>query len=932
MNRKTNIIASVTIYSTRFSLAIGLMPTLNQIIRRDFKHCLHIETNSKVDHTHTRIPDIGRSAGGKFDFSSDYDRFLEAYIEHVIKRGEEEYMTEKQLQVGPVLVDLDFKYPPKFSRQHNSFTIVQIIETYVNALKRLLEFPAHAEFDVYVFERDDVVKKDSLTKDGIHLLFGLSMHRNDQISLRNEVLSNISVEIPHTTNEWSDIIDYAITRGSSPWQMYGSRKPSCDPYMLTYRYRVEIENGVDKLSLYEEFLDLTVKENFEKISARYSGYVVYPARDKVNHEHKTHKPITSVDVLNLNKRLDADTLNDVPIVDAQSLQVHVDEVFRAYEKSLSVNIHELFEFVHALPAIFYELNKGTYQEWRRVGFALYNTSPELFAFWVSMSAKAADFDYDEVCKMRSQWDSTQSSFRTNQITHRSIRYWVRQYNPSAYQRITEASIERHIESKLSRGANETDIASTLSRMTKDTSVCSQISSKRWYQFKSHRWIESDSAESVYMLISTKLYDLYERMITKRWKLKEDLDDDEDDSTIRDELTNLGKITRFLLETSKKRNIMDEVKYNLHDDTFLKKIDTNPYLLCFKNTVVDFENHDVRDGRPDDYLTMCTNTIYVPLQQFEECEDGLLIIREINEFFEQLLPVQQERDYVWSHLASCLMGTNNQQAIQIWIGKGCNGKTKLIELCKKVLGDYYGTCPVGLITQKRSAVGGTTSEIAQLRGVRMAIMQEPSKNDNINDGVLKQITGSDEIIARQLYKESFAYLPQFKLIMCTNALPSIKVQDDGFWRRVRLVTFRSKFLEKPYMDERFPKKDYPYQFPIDQNIEKKFERWVPVLTSMLVDLTFRNKGRVHECNIVTQQSLNYRKEQDIVKKFVLANIIQQPDARLTKSEVYEFFRAWYIQHQGSADRDMPKGNDLFEVIDSHCGPFKNNCWINYGLQY
>ena len=57
-------------------------------------------------------------------------------------------------------------------------------------------------------------------------------------------------------------------------------------------------------------------------------------------------------------------------------------------------------------------------------------------------------------------------------------------------------------------------------------------------------------------------------------------------------------------------------------------------------------------------------------------------------------------------------------------------------------------------------------------------------------------------------------------------------DDGTWRRLRYVDFKSKFLEDPYGDEiKFPRSECPYQFPLDKNLDDKFETWAPVLMSM-----------------------------------------------------------------------------------------------------
>ena len=67
--------------------------------------------------------------------------------------------------------------------------------------------------------------------------------------------------------------------------------------------------------------------------------------------------------------------------------------------------------------------------------------------------------------------------------------------------------------------------------------------------------------------------------------------------------------------------------------------------------------------------------------------------------------------MWEHLASVLLGKNDNQTFNIYTGKGRNGKSKLVEFMSLILGDYKATVPITLITQKRGTIGGTSSEIA-----------------------------------------------------------------------------------------------------------------------------------------------------------------------------------------------------------------------------
>lgn len=189
---------------------------------------------------------------------------------------------------------------------------------------------------------------------------------------------------------------------------------------------------------------------------------------------------------------------------------------------------------------------------------------------------------------------------------------------------------------------------------------------------------------------------------------------------------------------------------------------------------------------------------------------------------------------------------------------------------KCLGEYKGSVPTSLVTEKRAVVGGLTPEIAQLQGKRYAVMQEPSKGDKLNDGVMKQLTGEDEVQANPKYKDPVSFIPQFKLVVCTNNLFDIKSTDDGTWRRIRLCEFNSKFVSNP------SKNPNDHEFLIDSNIDVKLERWKEVFMSMLIDVAKDKQGDVDDCDAVLQASRNYRKEQDSLMEYTKERLIKKDD--------------------------------------------------------
>ena len=237
----------------------------------------------------------------------------------------------------------------------------------------------------------------------------------------------------------------------------------------------------------------------------------------------------------------------------------------------------------------------------------------------------------------------------------------------------------------------------------------------------------------------------------------------------------------------------------------------------------------------------------------------------------------------------------------------------------------------IITQKRNSIGSTSSEIVQLQGVRYAVMQEPSKGEKINEGIMKEITGGDPIQGRALFKDTITFVPQFKLVVCTNVLFEINTNDDGTWRRIRLCDFMSKFNDDPYNDEeKFPKSNFPYQYKVDKKIDEKFESWAPVLMSMLVELAFKTKGEVKDAKVVLSVSDKYREKQDYLTEFAKEKIIRKTDAKIKKTELLEEFKNWFIMHNGR--NNLPNGKEITDYMDKKYGKAVRGKWLNVEMCY
>jgi putative DNA primase/helicase len=245
-----------------------------------------------------------------------------------------------------------------------------------------------------------------------------------------------------------------------------------------------------------------------------------------------------------------------------------------------------------------------------------------------------------------------------------------------------------------------------------------------------------------------------------------------------------------------------------------------------------------------------------------------------------------------------------------------------------LGEYKGTVPITLVTEKRGLIGGTSDEVLKLKGVRYAVMQEPSKDVKLNEGIMKELTGGDPIQARGLYSESEIFEPQFNLVVCTNNLFDIESNDDGTWRRIRKVDFMSKFIDEgeEHTDET------QYIYTKDKSLKDKLPLFAPIFASMLVKRAFETDGIVADSKTVMESSSKYRKCQDNISKFV-SEFVEKTGVstdRIKKNELTQQFKFWFEQEQGA--RKKPKGQELYNFMDKKFGLHKSTGWHGVKMLY
>lgn len=920
-------------------------------------------TNTRIDTFTDNKTNQKRFAGNFQIQGSDYNTFLDLYYKEVILQKKEETLTEIQLKTNkaPLLVDIDFQFDYDLqNRLFKKTDIEDILKVYLNVLQSIHQFSPDDIIEIYVMTKPNInhVEKGDkkYVKDGIHIIIGLQCNHICQQYIRKRVIEYITHNPPpfwanHPTKNTLDaVFDERIPKGDCPWQLYGSKKKNRPEYsknevyeltsIYNWNYDMETEDVIQNEIPISEF---NLQQNFKKLSARYEHHSPFYANDFFETqieeffkeiaipENKTVKPDDDDDAeqetnngnkgnIMMTKSIVISDKYFKPeyILDLKSIS-DLDQFIVDYfidNESMDVDIKQIIEYTLILPEQYW--GNGSYELWIRVGWALYGVSNGLFGVWVKFSSQWGGFVWKDVYDLYDKW----KNFRADGLSQRSIIYWAKNDAYEKYMEIKTRYNKGYVEDILARfdSVNDIDFAQMAHKINKDRFVCASPKFKYWYEFKDHRWLLTENGSSLTKFIFDDLRILFQN---KTHQVQQSLnalmktqkgDDDEDGAAekqikyLKQQIKNLNLIVKKLGNANDINRIVNLCAIEYYDKEFLNMLDENRDLLCFKNGVVDLAAKKFRDGLPQDYISKCSNVNYIEYGDIPT-ED----IDTINRFMNQLFPDKELCTYMWEHLASAISGRIHNQTFNYYIGSGSNGKSVLTDLMKECLGDYNCASQISLITEEGPKHGSADSYLAELKGARFVIMQEPSKGKTLKEGLMKQLTsGIDEIKTRALFKDPISYKPHLTLVVCANQYLKIDSQDEGTWRRIRAIPFLSKFCANPDPSN-------PYEFLVDIDMPNKLKLLADCFLSMLVHKYFETQGVVNECTIVTNKSKEYRVNEDLVSQFIDEMIYLVPPGDinpdnlhiLKQSDVIHYFKLFKEMH---GDTRKYSNKDIFAIIN------------------
>ena len=238
------------------------------------------------------------------------------------------------------------------------------------------------------------------------------------------------------------------------------------------------------------------------------------------------------------------------------------------------------------------------------------------------------------------------------------------------------------------------------------------------------------------------------------------------------------------------------------------------------------------------------------------------------------------EYVQKVIGLAAIGKVYEEFIIIAYGDGANGKSTFWNTVARVLGTYSGKISSDILTMGNKV--NAQPEMAELKGKRLIIASEMQEGVRLNTAMVKQLCSTDEIQACKKYKDPFHFVPSHQVVLYTNHLPKVGANDDGIWRRLKVIPFNAKIKGnsdiKNYADYLYEKSGSAIMKWIIEGAEK----------------VSKSDHKVDDPKCVRDAVAAYRDDNDWLGHFI-ADCCEVDESYEEKSgEFYQQYRAYCIQ--------------------------------------
>jgi len=396
---------------------------------------------------------------------------------------------------------------------------------------------------------------------------------------------------------------------------------------------------------------------------------------------------------------------------------------------------------------------------------------------------------------------------------------------------------------------------------------------RWFSWDGMRWREDETLE---------VYTLGAALIRSLFALAKKIPDEEERKAF---LSHLHKSESWRAITA----MLNLAKADPFMAIRPSDLDRDPWLLTVNNGTLDLRAGQLRPHSQKDLITKLAPVTYDPAAT---CPNWL-------DFLSMVMKQRQNLvDFLQRAFGCCLTGITSDKAMFIMYGPGGdNGKSTMVDIIQRLLGDYANRTPVETLLKKKE--GAIPNDIAKLKGARFVWASENERGSRLSEALIKEMTGGDKMSARFMRGEFFEFYPEFKPWLATNHKPQVR-GDRALWNRLKLIPF----------DVTIPKEQQKPRHEVTAMFQAEFPG---ILTWAVQGCLQWQRDGLGVPEEVVEATREYEVEQDTFAMFLEEKCVQVPNARAGSTALYKAYRAWAEEHG-----ENPVSHKVFSSLMSERG--------------
>jgi poxvirus D5 protein-like len=336
--------------------------------------------------------------------------------------------------------------------------------------------------------------------------------------------------------------------------------------------------------------------------------------------------------------------------------------------------------------------------------------------------------------------------------------------------------------------------------------------------------------------------------------------------------------RFISEITSSMKFMCDIDEN--------EFDSDPYLRCVANGVLDLRTGQLSPYDPSLLMSKRIDVEYKP-----DAADSSPLLR-------QVLSAMPEDAIDWAQVmfGQAMFGLQPSSSVVTFMhGSGSNGKSTIINLLKETMGTYSSE-----LSKSAFNFRSTDSKYAlyQMRGVSQTILEELPKGVNLDIDTLKEVAGTETIVARGVCKDFISFDNMLSVFVSTNHLPKMQAHDYGSSRRLAVLPFPYRFVtaeihnRNPQPNDRMAHGSLTQEVSSNTSLLEAFLAW-RVQGAMRWWKAGRDRSKTETTlpSSVIKATNHWLKTNNSIDEFLNEYITQEQGYCIPVSNAYSLYKEW-----------------------------------------